>query len=75
MAAIKLERLQDRVPVKITISVSPDLNRALAEYARAYEEAYGVAESAGDLIPAMLEAFLAADRGFSSWLKASRQAT
>lgn len=69
MAAIKLERLPDRTPVKMTISVTPDLNRALQEYARAYEESYGEAQSATDLIPAMLDAFLASDRGFSRRLK------
>ena len=39
MAAIKLERLPDRTPVKIAILVSPELNRALADYAAAYEAA------------------------------------
>lgn len=65
MAAIKLERLPDRTPVKMTIFVSPDLNRALADYAEAYQIAYGQAESVGELIPAMLAAFLESDRGFS----------
>lgn len=70
MVAIKLERLPDRTPVKITIAVSPELHRALQEYARAYEEAYGETESAAELIPPMLEAFLASDRGFAQRLKA-----
>jgi hypothetical protein len=65
MTAIKLARLPDRAPVKITISVSPELHRSLNEYARAYEAAYGEAASAIELIPAMLEAFLASDRGFA----------
>ena len=62
---IKLEKLPDRVPVKLTIAISPELNRALCDYARAYEEAYGEAEAATDLIPAMLMAFLRSDRGFA----------
>ena len=64
MADLKLGRLPDRVPVKLTIAVSPELNRALGDYARAYEQAYGQAESPADLVPAMLENFLASDRAF-----------
>ena len=65
MADLKLARLPDRVPVKLTIAVSPELNRALGDYARAYEETYGQAESPADLVPAMLESFLASDRAFA----------
>lgn len=75
MAAIKLYRLPDRTPVKMTISVSPGLHGALQEYARAYEEAYGEAEPAAELIPAMLESFLAGDRGFARRLKAPQGAS
>lgn len=64
MAAIKLERLPDRTPVKITILVPPELNRALGDYAAAYEAAYGQAEAVAELIPAMLSAFLQSDRTF-----------
>lgn len=65
MADIKLGRLPDRTPVKIMISVSPELNRALVDYAEAYEAAYGQAEPVAELIPAMLAAFLEGDRGFA----------
>ena len=33
---LKLAKLPDRVPVKITISVAPELNQALADYAALY---------------------------------------
>lgn len=65
MPPIKLERLPDRTPVKITILVAPELNRALGDYAAAYEAAYGQAEAVAELIPAMLVAFLESDRGFA----------
>ena len=65
MADLKLGKLPDRVPVKLTIAISPDLNRTLGDYARTYEEVYGEAESLCELIPAMLAAFLASDRGFA----------
>jgi hypothetical protein len=65
MGSIKLERLPDRTPVKITMLVSPELNRALGDYAEAYAAAYGQAEPVAELIPAMLAAFLESDRDFA----------
>lgn len=65
MPDIKLPRLPDRTPVKITISVSPDLNQALADYASLYAETYGTAETVQELIPAMLAGFLESDRSFT----------
>lgn len=67
--AIKLDRLPDRTSVKITILVSPDLNRALGHYAEAYAETYGEAEPLAELIPAMLAAFLDSDRAFARALR------
>ena len=65
MAGLRLARLPDRTPVKITIAVSPDLNRGLADYAELYREAYGEAETVSDLIPAMLASFLESDKAFA----------
>ena len=62
VANLKLGKLADRTPVKLTIAVSPELSRALSDYARAHEEAYGQEESPAELVPAMLESFLAGDR-------------
>ncbi len=64
MADLKLRRLPDRVPVKLAISVSPELDRALQDYADAYEAAYGKREAVADLIPFMLAGFLDSDREF-----------
>lgn len=65
MPELRLAKLADRTPVKITISVSPDLHRALSAYADAYRDAYGQAEPLGELIPAMLAGFLESDRAFA----------
>lgn len=65
MANIKLAKLRDRTPVKMTISIAPELAQALNEYAEAYREAYGEAEPVNELIPAMLTSFLESDRGFA----------
>lgn len=64
MVDIKLPKLPDRTPVKLTISVPPDLNRQLNDYSEFYAAAYGVKESVSDLIPAMLASFLDSDRQF-----------
>jgi hypothetical protein len=65
MSELKLGKLPDRTPVKITITVSADLNQALREYAAIYRTTYGETESVADLIPFMLGAFLESDRGFA----------
>jgi hypothetical protein len=66
MAELKLARLPDRKPVKIGITVNPGLNQRLEDYARAYKEAYGDEERVADLIPYILDQFLAGDRRFNS---------
>lgn len=62
---LKLAKLPDRTPVKITIAVSPELNGKLAAYAALYRAAYGTTEPVAELIPYMLEGFLDADKGFA----------
>jgi hypothetical protein len=69
MPDLKLSKLPDRTPVKITITVAPDLNRALHAYAELYREAYGEAEPVTELIPYMLKSFLDGDRGYANALK------
>ena len=73
MADLKLAKLPDRTPVKLTISVSPDLNKALGAYPELYREAYGAAEPVQELIPAMLANFLQSDRGFVRQRKEHKQ--
>ena len=69
MAELKLARLPDRTPVKITIAVSPDLATTLKVYADAYREAYGQEEAVSDLIPVMLKSFLESDKAFARWCR------
>lgn len=61
---LKLARIPDRTPVKLTILVSPDLHKALTDYSAAYREAYGADQPVTELVPAMLTAFLESDREF-----------
>jgi len=74
MRLIKLDRLPDRTSVRISISLSPEPNRRLTDYAAAYECAYGKAEPLGELIPAILTAFLDSDRGFARRSKGGERA-
>jgi hypothetical protein len=64
MADLKLPQLPDRTPIKLSISVLPDLHQALADYAALYAQTYGRDEPVAELIPAMLSAFLESDRAF-----------
>ena len=69
MSALKLAQLPDRVPVKITITVQPEVKKALDDYALLYARSYGAEENVSELIPYMLEAFLKADTGFRAGRK------
>jgi len=62
---LKLAKLPDRTPTRITITVSADLNQALCDYQKLYAATYGASEKIADLIPFMLEAFLDSDRAFA----------
>jgi len=64
MPGLKLPKLPTRTPVKIIISVTPDLHQTLERYAECYREIYGEVEKIADLVPFMLEAFLALDKSF-----------
>ncbi|HET7577105.1 MAG TPA: DUF2274 domain-containing protein [Sphingomicrobium sp.] len=64
MAELKLAKLHDRTPVRITIHLPPDLNQALGLYAEMYREIYGETEPVAELITAMLASFLESDRVF-----------
>lgn len=65
MVDLKLARIPDRTPVKLTITVLPDLHQALQDYARIYADTYGRDEPVSELVPAILSAFLDSDRAFA----------
>lgn len=73
MAGIKLGKLPDRTPVKLTISVLPDLKRSLEDYSIFYGEAYGESEAVAELVPAILAGFIDGDRDFAKWLSVRRK--
>ena len=65
MVDLELGKLPDRTPVKLAITVMPDLHQALSDYAAIYNQTYGQSEPVAELVPHMLAAFLASDRGFA----------
>lgn len=75
MPELKLGRLPDRKPVKITITVSAVLDKKLHSYAEAYRAAYGEDEKVSELIPFILDQFLDGDRGFAKARKEKEPAS
>ncbi|MBI1285911.1 MAG: DUF2274 domain-containing protein [Thiobacillus sp.] len=77
MPDLKLAKLPDRTPVKVTITVSPELHKALIAYQHAYRDAYNESdvEPLTELVPYMLKSFLDSDRGFAKARKKNRSAT
>lgn len=69
MPDLKLAKLPDRTPVKLSLSITPDLNAALEKYAQIYNQAYGQEEKVTDLVPFMLQSFLDSDKSFAKALK------
>lgn len=70
MTALKLRKLPERAPIRLTVALTPELHRLLGDYAAVYGETYGQEESVADLIPFMLQSFVEGDRDF---LRARRQ--
>jgi len=72
MSGLKIRKLPDTTPVKLTFAAPPDLNADLMDYARVYQKAYGEDAKITDLIPSMLASFMASD---SSFKKARKELT
>jgi len=61
---LRLGPLPDTQTVKLTFTCSAGLKANLDRYAALHAQTYGEAVDATTLIPHMLEAFMARDRGF-----------
>lgn len=71
--SLRIGQLPDRTPVKITLSIDPELHASLQDYATIYENTYGKKEKVEDLAPFMLDGFLSADSAFKRARKALHQ--
>ncbi len=64
MSTLKIGRLPDTTPVKLTISLDPETKADLELYAQVYEQTYQEKAPVTALIPSMLQSLLASDSGF-----------
>jgi len=71
---MKLQKLPDRTPVKLSVVLSPQLALRLREYSNFYTETYGATEDIADLVPFILEAFIESDIEFRRTRRASSKA-
>lgn len=61
---LRLGPLPKTEPVKLTVTLSAELKATLDRYAALHAQTYGERVDAAALVPHMLEAFMARDRGF-----------
>lgn len=64
MRKLRLGPLPSNSSVKLTFTCPASLKENLDRYAELHSQTYGEAVDAATLIPHMLEAFMAGDRGF-----------
>lgn len=68
--SLKVGRLPDRTPQKLTLLIEPSLAAELEDYARVHSQLHREDASVPVLVPHMLEVFLASDTGFRKARKA-----
>lgn len=61
---LRLGPLPKHEPVKLTVTLSAELKATLDRYAALHAQTYGERVDAAALVPHMLDAFMARDRGF-----------
>ena len=70
---LKLDRLPNRKPVKLTITLEPETFDALEDYARIYAEEYGDEESVNVIASYMIGDFMEGDAAFKRKRKATEK--
>jgi hypothetical protein len=73
MTRLRLADLADEKPVRVTVELNARLHRELAAYAVAVNDGEAKGAPAPErLIPAMIERFIATDRGFAKSRKGNQ---
>lgn len=72
MPDLRLGRLPNRTPTKLTITLWSELDEHLKLYAELYSAQTGDEAGAADIAPQMLAEYLKGDREFAKALKASK---
>lgn len=62
--SLKIGPVANRAPVRLSISLAPDIHDALADYARLHAQEFGRDIKLPDLAALMIERFLQSDAGF-----------
>lgn len=73
--SLKLGPIPDQKPVKITMTLPPDIHAALSDYAALHAREYGNQSSVADIAGLMIEKFLASDRQFKRARKTLQSST
>jgi len=71
MTALRLGPLPKTETLKLTISLTVELKAQLDRYAELHSQTWGETVDATALVPHMLEAFMARDRGFRQSFRGS----
>lgn len=62
--SLKIGAIPDRTPIKLSLSLSPDVHDALQDYASIHAKEFGQNAQVTDLAALMIERFLASDTQF-----------
>lgn len=74
-ATLKLGPIPDRTPVKLSLSLAPDIHDALADYAALHAKEFGRTAPLAVLASLMIEQFLEGDANFKRARKSLRPST
>lgn len=61
---LRIAKLTDMKPTKLTLTIDAGLQSGLRDYAKIYAETYGESASIEQLAPVMLQSFLNRDAAF-----------
>ena len=67
---LRIGKLPDLTPVKMTVCLDREVHQMLEDYARIYGESYGETVKPAELVPSMIAGFLSTDNGFKRARKA-----
>lgn len=68
---LRIAKLPDLTPVKLTVSLEPAVHKMLEDYARIYSDSYGEAIKPSELVPSNDCGF----SGYRQWLQARSESS
>lgn len=71
--ALRLAKLPERAPIKLTIALDPASHALLQEYAELYSLTYGASEPLAELIPYIVNTFIDNDKAFARTKRKRKQ--